>query len=93
MITHGLFFPGAVPHRGSIPHGKRDPVRRQIKVAKFLDERSATLELVAESVKLAAVRDHEAGFARVGYVALIVAVLPVVAYLGMVAATALSTGG
>lgn len=64
---------------------------RQRRKLDALDEAGVKRELVYESVKLAAVRDHEAGFAKIGYVFLVIEVALVIAYLGVVAATALST--
>lgn len=85
----GLFFPTGIPRRRPIPGGVDDPVRRQLRAAEALDESAVTLELVAESVKLAGVRDHEAEHARIGYRALIAEVVLAVAYLGVIAAIAL----
>ncbi len=83
-----LFFP---PVSALSPGG--DPLRRQLDAAGRLDQEAVTLELVAESVKLADIRRHEARYARVGYRALIVEVGLVVAFLGLVGATALTTAG
>lgn len=85
-----IFFPPSRDRCLPIPSGNQDPVLRQLAAVAALDERAATLELVAESVKLAAVRDHEASLAKVGYVALIVEVALVVAYLGLVGAVAIT---
>jgi hypothetical protein len=84
-----LFFPPL----SQLSPGGGDPVRRQLDAAGRLDEEAVTLELVAESVKLADIRRHEARFARVGYRALMVEVALVVVFLGLVGATALNTGG
>lgn len=87
----GIFFPVGVPRRAPIPACEDDPVRRQLRLAAGLDPARVNLELVAESVKLSAIRDHEARFARIGYLALICEVIVAAAYLGVVGATALST--
>lgn len=87
----GLFFPVDIPRRHPIPCGEEDPVSRQLRTVAGLEESQVNLELVAESVKLAAIRDHEAKYARTGYWALIVEVLLAISYLAVVAATALST--
>jgi hypothetical protein len=85
-----LFFPPIVS-RCLTAAGAEKFIRTQLAAADALDNEGVKRELVYESVKLAAVRDHEVEFARVGYVALVVEVALVVAYLGTVAATALST--
>lgn len=59
----------------------------------MLDERTVELELISESVKLAAIRDHEAENADIGYRALIVEVILAAAYLALVAAVGITAGG
>jgi hypothetical protein len=86
-----LFFPPSVSGQCPTPAGAEKRIRAQLDAVETLDVARVNNELVCESVKLAAVRDHEAGFARVGYVALVVEVALVVAYLGVVLATALSS--
>ena len=86
-----LFFPPEVSGHCLTPADAEKLIRAQLDALDALDEEGVRRELVYESVKLAAVRDHEVGLAQVGYVSLVVEVALVIAYLGVVAATALST--
>jgi hypothetical protein len=86
-----LFFPPRISGHCLSAAGAEELIRGQLNALDVLDDGGVKRELVYESVKLAAVRDHEAGFARVGYAFLVVEVALVIAYLGVVAATALST--
>jgi hypothetical protein len=85
-----LFFPPPLEDPNGIGSGAENPVFRQLRAAQRLDEQAVTLELVAESVKLAAVRDHEVHFARIGYGWLIAEVVMAVAYLSVVAVVAMT---
>jgi hypothetical protein len=86
-----LFFPPPVGGPCLTPTDAEEAIRAQLEAVDALDDEGVKRELICESVKLAAVRDHEAGFARVGYVALVIEVAIVIVYLGIVAATAIST--
>jgi hypothetical protein len=84
-----LFFPPT----SQLSLGGAEAMRRQLDAVGRLDQEGVTLELVAESVKLADIRRHEARYARVGYRVLMVEVVLVVTFLGLAGATALTTGG
>ncbi len=84
-----LFFPPV----SQLSPGSGDPVRHQMEAVGRLDQEAVTLELVAESIKLADIRRHEARYAGIGYRALVVEVALVVVFLGLVGAVALTTGG